>query len=85
MGSELVYYEEAFDDLINIIKNFSGDLSDNKKTAIFLSFRIRLPELTENFFLKFSNYFEYEIIDDNIVKEYYPFVGKLKVIYAWKK
>jgi len=85
IGSELIYLEEYFDDLINVLKEFSGDLDNNNKTAIFLSFKIRLPELTQAFLDKFSAVFYYKYIDEEIVKKFYPNPQKLKIIYAYKK
>jgi len=86
IGSELIYLEEYFDDLINVLKEFSGNLdSSNMKTAIFLSFKIRLPELTQAFLDKFSVDFNFEYLEEAIVKKYYPNTQKLKIIYAYRK
>jgi len=71
--------------LIGVLKEFSGDLNSNKKTAIFLSFKIRLPELTQVFLDKFSVDFNFEFLSDDIVKKYYPNYQKMKIAYAYRK
>jgi hypothetical protein len=71
--------------LIGVLKEFSGDLNSNTKTAIFLSFKIRLPELTQVFLDKFSVDFNFEFFSDDIVKKYYPNYQKMKIAYAYRK
>jgi predicted nicotinamide N-methyase len=77
IGSELIYMDEYFDDLIKVLKTFSSPT-----TKIILSYKIRLPELVDNFFNKFSQYFEYEHVDEKIVANYHPLTNKLKILIA---
>jgi predicted nicotinamide N-methyase len=76
IGSEIIYLDEYFDDLMNLLKEFS-DIN----TQIFLSYKIRLPEMVDSFLSKLTeNNFTYTYIQDDIVKKFYPCVHKLKII-----
>jgi len=79
IGSELIYMEEYFDDLINVLASFS-----NSETLIILSFKIRHPDIIKSFFNKFSQVFSYNYIDDDLLLKYYPLKNKLKLILAKK-
>ena len=57
-GSELIYIEESFDDLITTLLEFS-----DTETVIIFTFRIRMKSKFDLFFDKFEEYFEYEYID----------------------
>jgi hypothetical protein len=75
IGSELIYLEEYFDDLINVLDIFS-DLN----TKIYFSFKIRLPEMVDNFLEKLSSKgFKYSYIPDDVLKSIYP-GNKLRII-----
>ena len=58
IGSELVYLDDLFDDLINVIRSLS-----DKNTFIILSYKIRLPSMVENFTNKLKEYFDIIYID----------------------
>lgn len=77
IGSELIYLDEYFDALINVLRQFS-----NPNTKIILSYKIRLPEMVADFFSKFSKYFEYSHIEDETIQSYYPLPNKLKILIA---
>lgn len=79
IGSELIYMEEYFDDLINVLGGFS-----NSDTLIILSYKIRHPDIIDSFFKKFSQVFSYNYIDDDLLLKYYPLKNKLKIILAKK-
>jgi predicted nicotinamide N-methyase len=74
IGAELVYQEDHFDPLINVLSEIS-DLN----TKIILSFKIRIPELTQTFLTKLSIKFNYEFLDEALYKSFYP-NKKLKII-----
>ena len=75
IGSELIYLDDLFDDLINVIREFSDD-----KTIIILSYKIRLPSMIEDFLERLIKYFEIEYIDYELENELYPKPDKLKLI-----
>jgi predicted nicotinamide N-methyase len=75
IGSELIYLDDLFDDLINVIRVFS-----NEKTYIILSYKIRLPSMIEDFLGKLIKYFEIEYINYELENELYPKPEKLKLI-----
>ena len=77
IGSDILYLDEYFDDLIHLFRELS-----NKNTIIIISFKVRLIEVNNEFFEKFSIHFEYTYIADDFIKKYYPLVNKLKVIIA---
>jgi hypothetical protein len=79
IGSELIYLEEYFDDLINVLDQFS----DNN-TKIYFSFKIRLPEMTEIFLTKLTGkQFKYAYIDQEFIHTIYPGT-KLQIITIFK-
>ena len=55
--SELVYWEDLFDDLIKTIKELSS-----LNTKIFFSFKMRLKEIADIFHDKLSKYFTFEYV-----------------------
>jgi hypothetical protein len=55
----------------------------NENSQIILSFKIRLPELTQSFLDLFGYEFNYEYVDEKMYKSYYP-NQKLKIIIAKK-
>ena len=75
IGSELVYLDDLFDDLINVIRSFSDE-----NTFIILSYKIRLPSMVENFTDKLKEYFEIIYIDYQLKNELYPNPEKLQLI-----
>jgi histidinol phosphatase-like PHP family hydrolase len=79
IGSELVYSEEYLNDLSNTLKEFS-----NENTKVILSFKIRLPELTQSFLDMFTVHFNYEYVDEKLYRSFYP-NQKLKIIIATLK
>ena len=79
IGSELVYLDDLFDDLINVIKTFS-----DKNTFIILSYKIRLPSMVENFTNKLKKFFEIIYIDYQLKNELYPNPEKLQLIQIKK-
>ena len=79
IGSELVYLDDLFDDLINVIRNFS-----DKNTFIILSYKIRLPSMVENFMNKLKEFFEIIFIDYQLKNELYPNPDKLQLIQIKK-
>ena len=79
IGSELVYLDDLFDDLINVIRNLSDE-----KTFIILSYKIRLPSMVENFMNKLKEYFEIIFIDYQLKNELYPNPDKLQLIQIKK-
>ena len=79
IGSELVYLDDLFDDLINVIRNLSDE-----NTFIILSYKIRLPSIVENFMNKLKEYFEIIFIDYQLKNELYPNPDKLQLIQIKK-
>ena len=79
IGSELVYLDDLFDDLINVIRTFS-----DKNTFIILSYKIRLPSMVENFTNKLKKFFEIIYIDYQLKNELYPNPEKLQLIQIKK-
>ena len=79
IGSELVYLDDLFDDLINVIRNLSDE-----NTFIILSYKIRLPSMVENFMNKLKEYFEIIFIDYQLKNELYPNPDKLQLIQIKK-
>ena len=79
IGSELVYLDDLFDDLINVIRSLSDE-----NTFIILSYKIRLPSMVENFTNKLKEYFEIIYIDYQLKKELYPNPEKLQLIQIKK-
>jgi predicted nicotinamide N-methyase len=75
IASELIYLDDLFDDLINVLKTFS-----DKNTYIILSYKIRLPEMVEDFINKLKIYFTIEYIDYNLKNILYPKPEKLQLI-----
>lgn len=75
IGSEITYMEECFDSLISVLIKFC-----TKDTKIVLSYKIRLPEMVENFLNKFSVYFDYYIIEESFVLKHFPLKNKLKIL-----
>jgi hypothetical protein len=55
--SELVYWEDLFDDLIYTIEQIS-----DKTTKIFFSYKMRLQEIVDIFHEKFSKSFSFEYV-----------------------
>ena len=79
IGSELVYLDDLFDDLINVIRTFSDE-----NTFIILSYKIRLPSMVEDFTNKLKKYFEIIYIDYQLKNELYPNPEKLQLIQIKK-
>ena len=79
IGSELVYLDDLFDDLINVIRTFSDE-----NTFIILSYKIRLPSMVEDFTTKLKKYFEIIYIDYQLKNELYPNPEKLQLIQIKK-
>ena len=79
IGSELVYLDDLFDDLINVIRNLSDE-----NTFIILSYKIRLPSMVENFTNKLKEFFEIIYIDYQLKNELYPNPEKLQLIQIKK-
>ena len=79
IGSELIYLDDLFDDLINVIREFS-----NENTFIILSYKIRLPSMIENFLNKLKKYFEIIFIDYQLKNQLYPNPEKLQIIQIKK-
>ena len=79
IASELIYLDDLFDDLINVLKTFSDE-----NTFIILSYKIRLPEMIEEFMNKLKVYFKIENIDYDLKNELYPKPEKLKLIKITK-
>jgi len=79
IGSELVYLDDLFDDLINVIRTFSDE-----NTFIILSYKIRLPSMVEDFTNKLKQYFEIIYIDFQLKNELYPNPEKLQLIQIKK-
>jgi hypothetical protein len=77
MGSEILYLDEYFDDLINVIKTFS-----HSHTLTFIAFKIRIKEMADQFFEKLSQYFDYFYVENEEVLKVYPRADRLKVIIA---
>ena len=79
IGSELVYLDDLFDDLINVIRTFSDE-----NTFIILSYKVRLPSMVEDFTNKLKKYFEIIYIDYQLKNELYPNPEKLQLIQIKK-
>lgn len=79
IGSELIYLDDLFDDLINVIRTFSDD-----NTFIILSYKIRLPSMIEDFTNKLKQYFEIIYIDYQLKNQLYPNPEKLQLIQIKK-
>ena len=79
IGSELVYLDDLFDDLINVIRTFSDE-----NTYIILSYKIRLPSMVEDFTNKLKKYFEIIYIEYQLKIELYPNPEKLHHIQIKK-
>ena len=79
IGSELVYLDDLFDDLINVIRTFSDE-----NTFIILSYKIRLPSMVEDFTNKLKQYFDIIYIDYELKNELYPNPEKLQLIQIKK-
>ena len=79
IGSELVYLDDLFDDLINVIRTFSDE-----STFIILSYKIRLSSMIEDFTNKLKQYFEIIYIDYQLKNELYPNPEKLQLIQIKK-
>ena len=79
IGSELVYLDDLFDDLINVLRTFS-----NENTFIILSYKIRLPSMVEDFTNKLKEYFQIIYIDFELKNDLYPNPEKLQLIQIRK-
>ena len=79
IGSELVYLDDLFDDLINVIRTFSDE-----NTFIILSYKVRLPSMVEDFTNKLKKYIEIIYIDYLLKNELYPNPEKLQLIQIKK-
>ena len=79
IGSELVYLDDLFDDLINVIRTFSDE-----NTFIILSYKVRLPSMVEDFTNKLKKYFEIIYIEYQLKNELYPNPDKLQLIQIKK-
>ena len=77
IGSELIYMDEYFDDLINVLKNFS-----NSETVMIISYKIRHPDIVDCFFKKFTQIFSYNHVEDELLLKNYPLRNKLKILFA---
>ena len=79
IGSELVYLDDLFDDLIYVIREFSDE-----NTFIILSYKIRLPSMVEDFTNELKKFFEIIYIDYQLKNELYPNPEKLELIQIKK-
>ena len=79
IGSELIYLDDLFDDLINVLSEFSDE-----NTFIILSYKIRLPSMIENFLDKLKKFFEIIFIDYQLKNQLYPNPEKLQMIQIKK-
>ena len=79
IGSELIYLDDLFDDLINVLREFSDE-----NTFIILSYKIRLPSMIENFLDKLKKFFEIIFIDYHLKNQLYPNPEKLQMIQIKK-
>jgi len=79
IGAELIYVEEAFDNLVKTLRYFSDE-----NTKVIMTHKIRIPERTELFFKKLSKEFDFESVDQSVIEKIIPhpnmhiFVAKLK-------
>lgn len=79
IGSELIYLDDLFDDLINTLRELS-----NEKTVIIMSYKVRLQEMVDDFISKVSQYFKIEYINNELMNETYPRPEKMKLIRLYK-
>ena len=79
IGSELIYLDDLFDDLINVLREFSDE-----NTFIILSYKIRLPSMIENFLDKLKKFFEIIFINYQLKNQLYPNPEKLQMIQIKK-
>ena len=75
IGSELIYLDDLFDDLINVLKQLS-----NESTMILLTYKIRLQEMVDDFINKVTKYFNIEYINYELTNQLYPKPEKLKLV-----
>ena len=80
IGSELIYLDDLFDDLIHVL-----DILSDKNTIILFSYKIRLPEMVEQFLQKLKQKFEIKFIDFALKNELYTNPDKLQLIKITKK
>ena len=79
IGSELIYLDDLFDDLINVLREFSDE-----NTFVVLSYKIRLPSMIENFLDKLKKFFDIIFIDYQLKNQLYPNPEKLQMIQIKK-
>ena len=79
IGSELIYLDDLFDDLINTLRELSSE-----KTVIIMSYKVRLQEMVDDFINRVSKYFKIEYIDNVLMNETYPRPDKMKLIRLYK-
>ena len=79
IASELIYLDDLFDDLINVLREFSDE-----NTFIILSYKIRLPSMIENFLDKLKKFFDIIFIDYQLKNQLYPNPEKLQLIQIKK-
>lgn len=80
IGSDLAYWDELYDCLINVLFKFSS-----KNTKIILCYKIRSLESIDNFLNKFSVFFDYILIEDSIILKHFPLKNKLKILVGTLK
>lgn len=80
IGSELIYLDDLFDDLINVLSQFSTE-----KTIILFSYKIRLPTMVEDFMNRVSKKFTIENIEYDLKDNLYPKPDKMKLMLLKKK
>eukprot|EP01016_Furgasonia_blochmanni_P017587 TRINITY_DN20309_c0_g1_i1.p1 TRINITY_DN20309_c0_g1~~TRINITY_DN20309_c0_g1_i1.p1 ORF type:complete len:291 (+),score=56.76 TRINITY_DN20309_c0_g1_i1:63-875(+) len=77
-GSELIYLDETFEDLVKTLEAFSDE-----KTIIVFSYKFRMREKLELFFSIFQRSFTYEYVDNSELQKYHP--NKEEYVFVAKK
>ena len=78
-AAELVYIEDSFDDLVKTLKYYCDE-----NTKVILTYKMRLPEKTELFLGKFKQEFDFEYVENSLIRTILPnpnmymLVAKLK-------
>lgn len=80
IGSEVIYLDELFDDLIYTLRELS-----NEKTIILFSYKVRLQSMIDEFIEKVSKYFELIDIDYEVKNLLYAKPEKMKMMQLKKK
>lgn len=80
IGSEVIYLDDLFDDLIYTMRELS-----NEKTIILFSYKVRLQSMVDEFIEKVSKYFELIDIDYEVKNQLYVKPEKMKMLQMKKK